>query len=131
MDFDSSRLLCPFCQVCLLTADVFTNSSVDHLALLVPKGHRDAFLAKLGFQRQPVRRTPKPLVWLLTVLFFVGALPCILLQEWHRIAKAIAFLFVALFVFSLWKLYKEEETPKWRRAKPDKKLSSDAAKRKR
>jgi hypothetical protein len=129
VDFENERLLCPRCERAVLPTTVFTNSTVNYLAPLIPEEHRDAFLAALGFQRRAMRRTPRPLVWFLTLLISLGAVPCILLQDTHPITKALAFLCVPLIVFELWRLYREEETPKWRKAKPKKELNIDAVNR--
>jgi hypothetical protein len=117
MDFEAGTLRCEHCQTDLRPDRIFTNSTVNHLATLIPDEYRDVFLGKLGFERRPVRRTPVVALWLLIGLMAIGAFLGCLLQWGHPLRMILVALGGIAFIYSIWKYYKEEEKPKWKKRK--------------
>lgn len=115
MDFDAGTLRCGRCMSDLKPSQVFTSTSVDHLAKLVPDEHRDAYLAKLGFEPKPVHRTsPLVLGFLIGVIVMGVAMAAFTL--WGYPSRVIPTALVGVvFVFMIWSRYREEKKPRWKK----------------
>jgi amino acid transporter len=90
---------------------------VNYLAELIPSDVREQFLSKLGFEKKPVVRTPKLALWFLTVMMILGYIVGVLINFPNFLMMVgVAFL-GGLFIWQIFRYYKEEEIPKWRKKK--------------
>ena len=116
-DFEGARVICPKCQSALDPGLIINKSTVNYLAELIPSNVREQFLSKLGFEKKPVVRTPKLALWFLTVMMILGYIVGVLINFPNLLMMVgVAFL-GGLFIWQIFRYYKEEEIPKWRKKK--------------
>ena len=113
MDFDAGTLHCAQCKSKLDPSQVITNWTVEYFAKLIPEEHRDAYLAKLGFERLPVRRTsPLVLGFLIGVIVMGVAMAAFTL--WGYPSRVIPTALVGIVFISVIIGYcRKEKEPRW------------------
>jgi hypothetical protein len=79
-DFEGARVICPKCQSTLDAGLIINKSTVNYLAKLIPSDVREQFLSKLGFEKEPVARTPKLALWFLIVIMILGSIVRLLIN---------------------------------------------------
>jgi len=116
-DFEGARVTCLNCQSALDPGLIINKSTVNYLADLIPSDVRDQFLSKLGFEKKPVARTPKFALWFLVVMMILGSAVVVIINFPNFLMMGgVAFLW-GLFIWQIFRNYKEEEIPKWRKKK--------------
>ena len=116
-DFEGARVICPKCQSTLEPGLIINNSTVNYVAALIPSDVREHFLSKLGFEKKPVVRTPKLVLWFLIVIIILltGAGVLINFPSFPIMVGIV--LFCGLVIWQILRYYKEEKIPKWRKKK--------------
>lgn len=114
-DFEGARVICPKCQSTLDPNIIINKSTVNYVADLIPSDVREQFLSKLGFEKKPVVRTSKLVLWLLIVIIILltGAGVLINFPSFPIMAGIV--LFWGLVIWRIFRYYKEEKIPKWRK----------------
>jgi hypothetical protein len=116
-DFEGARVICPKCQSTLDAGLIINKSTVNYLASVIPSDLREQFLSKLGFEKKPAVRTPKIALWFLIVIMILGTCVGVLINFPNfPMMVGIAFLW-GLGIWQIFRYYKEEEIPKWRKKK--------------
>ncbi len=118
VDLDAIEVQCPRCHAQFSPLQVFRDSDIVFFSQILPQDRQEAFLTGLGFEKQPVRRTPKFLLYGLLSLFIIGGLAfaIILFFTSERKITAIGPVIGSLLLCSVtYDHYKDEEKPRWRR----------------
>ena len=117
VDFEKDLLFCNFCHATFKPEQIFTNKTVNSRAFLIPTEFRDVYLSKLGFERQPIRRTPTIVLWILIIITIFGMVTNVFLN-WGKITSVLCIIFGGIaFIFTILGYYKAEEKPKWKKIK--------------
>ena len=117
VDMDSHKIECIRCNAQLNPLKVFRDSDIVFFSKSLPQDRQEAFLTGLGFERQPDRRTPKPLLYgflsfLILASIFLGVM---LFFSGYRITFLSPIIGGPLLCFGIYQNYKEEKKFRWRR----------------
>lgn len=117
-DIKEGKILCPICSFKHNPVELYSDGEIINLATtLIPDDH-EYFLTKLGFDKKPIRRTPKSGVIFLSIIMVLGAIMAVALLDINIVLKLILIpVAVALTIWQILKDYKDEEKPKWYRKK--------------
>jgi len=127
VDLDSQKIECVRCHTQFSPLQVYRNSEIVLLSECLPHDKQEAFLSGLGFERQPVRRTPKLLLYSFFSFIIVGGVVfgIILLITGHFITFLSPIIGSVLLCLGIYDSYKDEEKPRWRRRKGPEKSTSN------
>jgi hypothetical protein len=116
-DFEGARVIYPKCQSAVDAGLIINKSTINYLAEFIPSDIWDQFLSKLGFEKKPVARTPKFGLWFLIVIMILGSIVRLLINFPNYLMIVGVAFFGGLFIWQIFRYYKEEEIPKWRKKK--------------
>jgi hypothetical protein len=118
IDLDAIEVQCPRCHAQFSPLQVFKDSDIVFFSQILPQDRQEAFLTRLGFEKQAVRsRIPKALLYSLFSILVLGAafLSVMLALDGYRIKALGPVLGGLLLCFAIYRDYKDEEKPRWRR----------------
>jgi len=119
VNVDEGTIECLSCHAKFSPIQVLQDSDIVFFSGSLPSDKQETFLTGLGFERKPVRRTPKSVLYgflifligsgvVFTLLFFLFGLGI------KSIGPVIGSLLLSNTVYGY---YKEEEKPQWQRKK--------------
>ncbi len=117
VDLNTQKIECMKCHAQFSPLKVFKDSDIVFFSKSLPQEKQKAFLAKLGFERQPVRRTPKPLLYGFLSFIITGGIMfgIILFVSGQRIIAVSPVIGSLLLCLGIYETCKDEEKPRWRR----------------
>ena len=119
LDADEGIIECLSCHAQFSPIQVLQDSDIVFFSESLTSDRQEAFLTGLGFEKKPVHRTPKPVLYgFLLFLIGGGVVFSFILFMFGLGIKSISPVIGSLLLSGvIYDYYKDEEKPKWRRRK--------------
>lgn len=117
VDLDALMVECGKCRARFSPLNVFRDTEIVLLSELLSQEKQEVFLAGLGFEKQDVRRIPKPLLYGFLSFLILGTafLSVMLAIAGYRITSLSPIIGGLLLSFLIYDNYRGEEKTRWRR----------------
>ena len=107
-DIKEGKVLCPICSFKHNPVELYSDGEIINLATtLIPDDH-ECFLTKLGFDKKPIRRTPKSGVIFLSIIMALGAIMAVALLDINIVLKLV--LIPAAVALTIWQILQEKRS---------------------
>ena len=117
-DIEEGKFLCPICNYYHDPTELYSDGEIIDLTEIFIPNEQEIFLRKLGFDKKPIRRTPRSGVIFIGIIMVFFAVISVALFDINIFFKLVLVpITVALTIWQILQKYKDEEKPKWYRKK--------------
>ena len=117
VNVDEGTIECLSCHAQFSPIQVLQDSDIVFSSESLPADKQKAFLTGLGFEKKPVHRTPKSLLYGFLFFLMLGTtfLSVMLALSGYRITSLSPIVGGLLLCYGIYRNYKDEEVSRWRR----------------
>ena len=117
LDVDTGTIECLRCHAQFSPINVLRDNDIIYFSKQLPVDKQEAFLTRLGFEKEPAHRTSKSLLhsflFLIMLSSVIGSVALALI--FRRITYLSGIIGGLMLCYAIYDIYKSEEKYKWRR----------------